>query len=932
MARLTDLRTKLGGYGDVAESIGQLTAFITMVTAGVTTAGAAVTLPLILQESAKTAGSLSKLLKVLLTDEGENQANKIDPFERADDIFYVFAQRSYLRAFDKLNDKLKNQVKKNNKINMDQYKELAKLVQDSVVTPDRAMATFTFGWNPDTGLLPLFESYSKWLSALLRSFGVGEKDVIKVVKEIELEARKYLHKELVSKGADRQWMVNYQLLENTSEIKELLQGYFAKNSDIEEAQWQRYLSEVALKPTLPIWGEEENGLGIEKLFVLPDYGYAKVFIGGHLVQGNPEKSTNLKAFLMGLLSRRRPSTELVFVMGGPGTGKTSLMEVFSSEVAKTGEVQIILVPAKKLDPNKAIFPEVQKFLADAGYGPLADLLATTEDCIIAIDGFDELAHATLSTLEKFFRDAQELVRERSSTRLRILLSGRPTLFSKNDVPIPTGSHVVTIQPFDAGRVSAWSTNWRTSTGGTFDGINYLKSKNHDLRELATQPMLLYLLARMHESGEAIPTNIIDEGGVRFKVYQQILNWVCQRQEDKGIPTSLSIKLRRFLQIAGLATHQSGQRTLHWSQFGRTLENAGLADDSNALDAKMYSTILSFAFSNIRDQAWEFTHKSFGEALAAEAIGRVLEDICEQGRDGEPWRLPLPIATKTWVETFGPYFLTKDIMDLCQGWLHTKGEIFCLQLIPRLIEIFTNMFGPSPSSAVAQIVKDFERSTPLVIGNALRSWLNVTNEAMKIIVMIDGIDRLKIYKDTILFEMYRQAVYQANIVSPISTGEGEQLLYFVSRCVKGAKTELSKTYYNELVKLLYGFGLKTSAIEHIMPARYEWIDIENKLMLNSNKFVSHMPIANSEFFQHFFPFGRDLNDYSTPLERAFSSVENLLQHVFERAAIDDLYRAAGLTSKVELTRQDYEKLQRHLKAFISELPTDAMYWVESLSNT
>jgi hypothetical protein len=610
-------------------------------------------------------------------------------------------------------------------------------------------------------------------------------------------------------------------------------------------------------------------------------------------------------------------------MGGPGTGKTSLMEVLCGDLARTHLVPIILVPAKKLDPRRPLLPEVQDYLRNNGAGTVADLITSTEDCVLAIDGFDELAYATLSTLDMFFRGAQDLVRERAGVRLKIVLSGRPTLFAVNDVTIPAGSHVVALQPFDKERVERWSTKWRNATGGTFDGTMYLKSPSSDVRELAAQPMLLYLLAKMHEDGEPIPQDTSISGGVRFEIYRQILNWVCRRQEGKQVSSLLSARLRRYLQIAGLATHQSGQRSLHRRHFARALGQAGLIEDATDVDAKVHSTILAFAFTSVEDSAWEFTHKSFGEALAAEAIGRVLEDISEAGRDGDPWRMPLPIATKSWVETFGPHFLTKDVLDFCRGWLYTKGRRFGTLLMDRLIEVLNQLLGRSVADTVATVAIQSERPVQMILGNAVRSWFAIANMNLTDLSDASGSLVAEKWLNAIDPEHYRTGVYLSSLVSPISPGEATALFAFTSFLFPGRRETASMKFMDDLVDVFRWLSstrrLGESGRDHPVsgPIARRYRELIGLIYNRRQRYEWDLfrQSSSGAVWQEFLtPHFENL----TPLESVFSELEDTIQHGYELHPYETLIHHTHLDQRGLESQENEERVLQALDRLVSRI--------------
>ncbi|HET7230844.1 MAG TPA: hypothetical protein VFJ16_12620, partial [Longimicrobium sp.] len=392
MARLLDLKKRLSENADAAGALAQLTEFAALITTGVTLTGGVLTIPIILSQASKTASSLSKLATLFLEDHKAGSRTQLNPAERADDIFYVFAQRSYMEAVTKLADKLPARRAKVDKV---QHTSIVLRIESAIVKPDRAEASFQFGWTSNSGPLQLFDSYKGWMGTILVAAGIKEEIATKWLQDVEQLARKNLFRELVARGEDRQWMVHYQLLSTTTTILDVLRGFIPSNIGPTDAIWDKYLDKLVERPKLAIWGEETEHVSISQLFVEPAYGYSRFSINGASTPGNLAGSVSIKKFLVGLLSDRRPSTELTFVMGGPGSGKTSLMEVFCAEVAASRQLSLILVPAKRLNPNRPLFAEIQSFLAGNGFASIAESLATTNNVVIVIDGFDELAHATL---------------------------------------------------------------------------------------------------------------------------------------------------------------------------------------------------------------------------------------------------------------------------------------------------------------------------------------------------------------------------------------------------------------------------------------------------------------------------------------------------------------------------------------------------------
>jgi len=886
MATLAALKTRFSDQADAAEALAELAAFGSIAVTGAAIGGGVVTLPLVIASSAKAAGAVFKLIKVLIPEKSKQQF-AFDNAERIDQIFYLFAQRSYLHSLKLLTNKLPD----DSTVDPNRHRKLVEDIETSVVQPDRAEASFEFGWNPDSGPLQLFSSYTRWLHPLLVSMGADERHSFEWLKNVESAARKNLFKELVSQKKDHQWLVEYQLLRDSAQIIDLLRDFTDPQAAPGDPAWKKYMADLARRPSNPIWGEEEHRLSIEELFVEPDFEYSRQ---RYACTVSLKPTAPLLAFMSGLLSQRRPSTELVFLMGGPGSGKTTTIEILCSELAKAAWTPVVLVQAKRLNRGKCLMSEVQTYLSSIGCRAVADMLPSAQDCVLAIDGFDELAYATLSTLEDFFREAHDLVREHIGSRLRIVLCGRSTLFSANDVCIPPGSHIVTLKPFGKERVTEWSKRWRAAKGGDFDGMVYIESKSTEIQELAAQPMLLYLMAKMHEEKEPIPTYFGAQGGTKFLVYEKIMDWVCRRQRDKGASDVSNQHLRRFLQVAGLTTHQGGQRVLHWKSFAASLQTSGLIEDPNRIDSRVYGIILSFAFNKIEERAWEFTHKSFGEALAAESIGRVLVDISETGRDGERWRLPLRSATGLWVQTFGPNFLTWDILEFCSGWIETKGFQFIGPLLSRLVEVFRCLMGVDISHEIIEVSRNWERAVLDVLGNAMRSWFSLTNAAIDCLSPKDAEALIGDMAGTVSFSDFRRGAYVANIVSPIKAGESELLFKHISKLVDGIQDKASDGYVMDLIRLYQRHWERSYSEE--------------------KKSVQTEPRRLVDKWMRYFK-GRDeilVMGEENPLETAIKGLEEILHHVL------NLNVNKILQTRLAAKQVPFEELEQYVFSVLEEM--------------
>lgn len=460
-------------------------------------------------------------------------------------------------------------------------------------------------------------------------------------------------------------------------------------------------------------------------------------------------------------------------------------------------------------------------------------------------------------------------------------------------------------------------NWQRATGGTFDGTKYLDQKNADIREIATQPMLLYLLARMHEDGEPVPANLNQEvGGIRFQVYRRILDWVCERQSGKGVSQDDSSRIRRFLQVAGLTTHQSGQRVLHWDYLQQALLDCGLATEPQEQQTKSYSTILSFAFTSKDHKSWEFTHKSFGEALAAESVDRLLEDLSEEGKHGEEWRVAIPEATRAWLGVCGPQFLTKEILDFCEGWFAQKTEDFQSRTIQRLLGLFASILGGPAASSATDVATRWGRPLISVMANAARSLFSVTNLVIGTWLRSSSRseDPLQDFESLIQplrisEEIFRQGALLCHLASPIRRGDYPNLFLYSRRAVSFVsggerRAPYTANYVADLFYIKQKYGTRR-AIRH------------HQLVLGDGVIMPRS-IREASVIRSQYVLVEEDRQIQAPFERAALDLEATIQAGFEDSPLNELREVLGSFPERKIPDEIREKVDKWVAARLEGL--------------
>ena len=234
----------------------------------------------------------------------------------------------------------------------------------------------------------------------------------------------------------------------------------------------------------------------------------------------------------------------------------------------------------------------------------------------------------------------------------------------------------------------WFANWGKLVGAKQTYLmEILQDKRlpDQLRELAREPLLLYLLAAMHRDGELRLEMFEGVEGARAKIliYEKTLDWVLIKQRPEWLNRQLTAMetegLRRILAEAALCVVQSGgecaalemvkERIKDNDSAARLIEQAHerLGDDAlkNALAAFYLQPSVGDKGGSV-----EFAHKSFSEFLFAQRLKESLEEWTVPGRRGEEFLVKNAQMAWEIYDLLGYGGLTPEIVGYLMGLLTT----------------------------------------------------------------------------------------------------------------------------------------------------------------------------------------------------------------------------------------------------------------------
>jgi uncharacterized protein YjbI with pentapeptide repeats len=402
---------------------------------------------------------------------------------------------------------------------------------------------------------------------------------------------------------------------------------------------------------------------------------------------------DLEEELLGWLNEPSRYDAIRVLSGGPGSGKSSFARIFAATVAEMGRIKVLFVPLHLIDPSRDLTDEVGRFVADEGVllqNPL-DPDSPETNLLIVFDGLDELANqgkAAAETARAFIREIERTVEKRNAheVRLRVLLSGRELVIQENEAEFRRPRQILNLLPYHT-RVSSEHENeedyvdsagllnvdlrdvWWSQYGLlTGKGYNQMPSElaRRDLDEITAQPLLNYLVALSYTRGSLDFTRDVNLN----EVYNDLVAAVHERAYEKG-RTYIAIKhmkqseFFRVLEEIGLAAWHGDGRTTTVREIEEHCKTSGVTSLLSAFaeGAKAGVTRLLAAFFFRQygrrasgDPTFIFTHKSFGEYLAARRVVRAMERVTREreGRDANPdqgW--DEREALKHWAQVCGP---------------------------------------------------------------------------------------------------------------------------------------------------------------------------------------------------------------------------------------------------------------------------------------
>ncbi|MBD2596774.1 pentapeptide repeat-containing protein [Nostoc spongiaeforme FACHB-130] len=495
----------------------------------------------------------------------------------------------------------------------------------------------------------------------------------------------------------------------TKNVMQISLGEWQKTQQKFQSIDEYLKSQIATKPEEQVFNED---------FIFKDI---YVSLKARNVDKNGKLDTNTRPFDLEnwaktLLFATSSNTQrqVMFIQGGPGRGKSVFCRMFADWVRQNLHPvwTPILIRLRDIDDFQPSLEETLRSRIKADFAQSDDGWLTDRNTrfLFILDGFDELRieRGNNQSVERFLRQVGTFQNDYQDNKSghRVIITGRQMALHGID-RLPPNLERVEIAEMDVELQQQWFEKWyrRFPINKTLEFMDFLvkpenkKSCPQQIKELAKEPLLLYMLTAMHRD------HILDikkfeqatETEAKILVYEQALNWVLTKQRADTRHPDLNYELtrqhpealRRILAEAAVCVVQSGGESASMQMVKARLQQDDeakelIAKAEKELGEEALKTALGAFYLKSNDHGGvEFFHKSIREFLCAERIKQSLEEWTEPGRRGRTFNVDEQTMDWEIYDLFGYGGLTPEIVEYLMGLLITSDEFHPVELFKRL---------------------------------------------------------------------------------------------------------------------------------------------------------------------------------------------------------------------------------------------------------
>lgn len=442
------------------------------------------------------------------------------------------------------------------------------------------------------------------------------------------------------------------------------------DSTINDLQWERYRRLLVHEfEVRPVFGKEREKVSLGQLYIplrakwLPE-GAASAIDEEDVERGAGEERYGSLDDVLDEWVRTESDDAIRLIGGGPGSGKSTSLRAFSRRLAEEPSFRPLFIPLQHIDIGGELRDAVNKFFSQMTDSPFEfpplnrSVIQETPTPVIIFDGLDEISRPgdAADTVAQIFvtklTQLLTMLRGDRGRQVKIVIGGRMPSFqavSKYlDIPHEAKLEVLGYAPIsdedyddDLLKLDQRGSWWQKYASATdLDSRTPEALSDPRLAEVTNEPLLCYLLAL---SGFAT-SDWETAAANRNVIYEKLIDEIWQRGWGEGAvgaknrrqgpgKTTSKLDFNRLMETIALAAWLGGDaRVASDAAFQQALSITRCSDEwasfaqENGPDVTNLAMNFYLKTADARQRGFEFTHKSFGEYLAARAILRVGRDI------------------------------------------------------------------------------------------------------------------------------------------------------------------------------------------------------------------------------------------------------------------------------------------------------------------
>ena len=552
----------------------------------------------------------------------------------------------------------------------------------------------------------LAEAFNQVLSLKLRETGIAPSQVEIWVKRVAMNTQRFMITALVDSQAGVQQLIDW----------------YSSGGKEEEEKYQsidNYLEEIKKLPKAPVFKEH--------------FSFQDIYVPLNAIplDANGEEISNAEDFVLEkwvrkFITNSEKSGKVIFIQAGAGRGKTVFCRMFADWVRQNLHPLLTPIVIRLRDIEnfeQSIVTTLSNALSNCDFVRNDNGWLTDKNTryLFLLDGFDELRMEGRPSggIERFIRQVgqfQEQFRGKE-TGHRVIMTGRPMAL-KGISFLPDNLERVKLLPMNDDIQQQWFKKWsqvvipdnpeaaseETKKFKAFLSAEKCPTEVKD--ELAKEPLLLYLLAKLHRE-KLIKQEDFEQAGdktnAKILVYEKSLELVLKEQREEWLQHQITgldtDSLERILTEAGLCVVQSGGEYARVEMIETRLEKdySDAADIIKKLRKKSGEKALSTALGAFyirpaggeKGGGVEFYHKSFGEFLCAKRLQQSLESwttLVNVGRQ-QQWLITKQQLAEQIYDLLGYGGLTPEIVEYLWGLLTKSDKFRPVELFQRLSDFY-----------------------------------------------------------------------------------------------------------------------------------------------------------------------------------------------------------------------------------------------------